>query len=252
MNRLKKIFIILLGLWLVLLTSVVTVVAVNQPNPVPRAVLGMSWGLIILWVIIGGSLMYRLRDPIRRIVLRIPLPWQIKFVLFVTGLALLEEVITTLMTNLAPAFGVAVGEAYIVASTNFLDVVFFHSIINFVGPFVFWALVLRRYDFRPFATFLIFGLSGLLAEVMFSGPQHFAEFGLWIFIYGLMIYLPTYCLPDATTRGKNGRAARRPGWYLYILMIFLPVIFVPLFAWIPYVVNPAHPQPSHFAPMQMN
>ncbi|MDP3993404.1 MAG: hypothetical protein Q8P75_00280 [bacterium] len=210
-----------------------------------RAVIGMAWGVIVFWIMICGSLMYRFREPIRNAVIKIRLPWQIKFVLFVTLLALLEETITTTMTNLAPVFGVKIGEAYITASANFFDVVFFHSAINFIGPFIFWALALQRYNFSPFAAFLTFGVSGVFAEVSFSGPQHFSEFGFWIFVYGLMIFLPAYSLPSAEARG-----ARPAKFYHYILMIFLPALFVPLFAWIPKVIDPAHPQPTHFLPLK--
>lgn len=54
--------------------------------------------------------------------------WKKKFVVFATVLALIEEAITTTMTNLAPLFGVEIGEAYITASTNYVDVVLFHSV----------------------------------------------------------------------------------------------------------------------------
>lgn len=235
MNDKQKVFIKILLCWLLLSTTVVTVFTVG--DPIARVVVGMGWGLIILWIFAGGYLMYRFRDRIREIVQKIPLRWQLKFVLFATFLALVEEAITTAMTNSAPLFGLNVGQAYITASANFFDVVFFHSVINFIGPFIFWALALKRYDFSPFETFTIFGISGVFAEVGFGGPQHFAEFALWIFVYGLMIFLPTYCLPPAAERG-----AKPPRFYMYPLMVFLPSLFVPLVAWIPRVVDPSHPK----------
>ena len=237
----KRIFIILLGVWLLLSTLAVTLFSLV--NPIMRAVIGMAWGVIIFWIVICGGLMYRFRDRIRNVVLRIPLGWKKKFVLFAVFLFLIEELVTTTMTNLAPVFGVRIGETYITASTNFFDVVLFHSAIIFVGPLIFWALALRRYDFSPFGAFLIFGLTGLLAEMGLSGPQHILEFAMWIFVYGLMIYLPMYTLPSATERG-----ARPPRFYHYVLMIFLPLLFVPLLAWIPAVVDPNHPQ-FHFPPI---
>ena len=106
-----------------------------------RAVLGMGWGLILLWIGVGGMLMYRFREPIREGLLKIRLDWRLKFILFATFLALTEEAITTTMTNLAPLFGVKVGEAYITASTNYLDVVALHSVVMFVPLFVGWAFV---------------------------------------------------------------------------------------------------------------
>ena len=49
----------------------------------------------------------------------------VKFVLGCCGLPwlLLEEAITTLMTNCAPFLGVSIGQAYITASANYFDVV---------------------------------------------------------------------------------------------------------------------------------
>lgn len=239
----KRAFIKFLGAWLLLSTLIVTIFSFG--NPASRAIIGMGWGVIVLWIVICGGLMYRFRDPIRRTVLKVPLPWQLTFVLFVTFLALLEETVTTVMTNLAPVFGVKIGEAYIAASTNYFDVVSFHSVITLIGPFVFWALALKRYDFGPFAAFVMFGVSGTLMEVLYGGAAHFFEFGLWIFIYGLMIFLPAYSIPSAEQRG-----ARWAKWYHYVLMVFVPALFTPLFSWIPHVIDPNHPQPVHFPPMK--
>ncbi len=84
--------------------------------------------------------MYCFREPIRGAVSRFRLDWRLKFIVFATLLALTEEAITTTMTNLAPLFGVKVGEAYITASTNYLDVVALHSVVMFV-PFLFILIV---------------------------------------------------------------------------------------------------------------
>lgn len=59
--------------------------------------------------------MYRFREPIREAVLKIRLGWQWKFILSATFLALIEEVVTTTMTNLAPLFGVKVGVVFLPA-----------------------------------------------------------------------------------------------------------------------------------------
>jgi hypothetical protein len=50
-----------------------------------------------------------MRSTIRNAVNKIRIVWRWKFIFFATALALLEEVITTTMTNLAPLFGVKVG-----------------------------------------------------------------------------------------------------------------------------------------------
>lgn len=240
MNTEKRIIVFLGGL---LLFAMFAKTLLFFGNPLLRAAIGMTWGVVVFWIAVCGGIMLRFREQIRNKVLKIRMQWQIKFVLFVTLLALLEEVITTTMTNLAPIFGVKIGEVDFTASTNFFDVVFFHSVIMFVGPFVFWALALKRYDIRPFAAFLIFGISGVFAEVLFGGLPNLLDFEYWIFVYGLMIYLPVYSLPSAEERG-----ARPTRWYHKMLMVFLPALFIPLFAWIPAVVDPGHPQPTHFLP----
>lgn len=237
----RLIFVVALALWLVTMTGAVTVV--TWGNPRARAVLGMGWGLVILWVFLGGVLMHHFRDPIRRVVLRFHLDWRLRFVLFSTLLALAEEVITTTMTNLAPLFGVKIGEAYITASTNYIDVVALHSVVIFVPMFVAWSVILWRYDFSAFEVFLLFGLTGTLAETNF-GLKNPLEFGLWIFVYGLMVYLPSYCVPQE-------RGARRPRWWHYPLAVLVPFLFIPLVP-LPLLAGllyPHHPK-IHFPPIQ--
>lgn len=235
-----RIFIKFLGAWLILTTSAVTLV--TWGNPKMRAVLGMGWGLILLWIVLGGTVMYRFRDRIRSVVEPIPIDWRIKFALSATVLALLEEAITTTMTNLAPLFGVRIGEAYITASTNYLDVVALHSVVLFVPLFVGWAVILWRYDFSPFSVFVLFGLTGTAAETNL-GMKNPLEFGLWIFVYGLMVYLPAYCVP-------RQRKALPPRWWMYPLAIVAPLPFellvpLPLLAGLFF---PHHPQ-LHFPPL---
>ncbi|HEY5909805.1 MAG TPA: hypothetical protein VJA21_04295 [Verrucomicrobiae bacterium] len=228
-------------LWVLLSTSAVT--ALNLRSRITRAVLGMAWGLILLWVLLGGGLMVRFREPIRAFISRIPWDWRLKFVLFATVLALLEEAVTTTMTNLAPLFGVQVGAAYITASANYLDVVALHSVVVFVPMFVGWALMLWRYSFSPFAAFLMFGLTGTLAEALSFGPGNLLQAGFWIFVYGLMVYLPAFCVPA-------DRLARRVRWWHYPLGVvvpffFLPVVPLPLLAGL---LFPHHPK-IHFPPL---
>lgn len=201
-GRLARRFVILLAVWLVATTSLVTMAV--WKTPVARAILGMGWGLIILWIGVGGSLMYLLREKVRNVTARMRLNWRWKFILFSTALALVEEAITTTMTNLAPLFGVQVGTAFITASTNYIDVVTMHSVIVFIPMFIGWQWLLGRWRFTPFQVFVLFGITGTLAECSF-GIEHLREFGLWIFVYGLMVWLPAYCVPEE-------RVARPPRW----------------------------------------
>lgn len=214
-----------------------------------RAQLGLAWGVIIIWIIGGGLFTLWFRNFFRRRSLaKGDRHWARRFVIFATIMALIEEAVTTLMTNLAPAFGVKIGEVYLTASTNYLDVVLFHSVIKFVPMFIILAWLLRRIDFNANELFLIFGATGLLAEMGFGGVQNILNPGFWFFIYGLMVYLPAYCLPPACAgmapAGLSSRArAARPRWWHYPLAIFLPLVGGIL---ISFPVKMIHPVDIHF------
>ncbi len=74
-------------------------------NSTTWALLDMAFLLVVLWVVLGGVFQERSRDRVRQLVLRWRWGWRIKFVLMATALVLVEEAITTSLTNLAPAFG---------------------------------------------------------------------------------------------------------------------------------------------------
>ena len=204
-------------------------------NPVLRAGISMAWGLIVLWVLLGGSLMHAYREKAKAWVQKIPLKWQVKFVLFATILILIEEAITTGMTNLAPLFGVKLGQAYITASANYLDVIFYHSVIVIAPMFIGWAVLLSYFAFSPFEVFLLFGLTGTLAETGYGGPNALGAFAFWTLVYGLMVYLPAYCVPA-------DRPTKKPKWWLYPLAVVFPFVFIPLTAWLPRLFDPQHPK----------
>lgn len=238
-RRIKTTFILLLALWLILSTALVYLATAE--NRVFRAVVSMGLGLIVLWVLVGGTAMYLFRERVKAVVLKLPLHWQVKFVLFATLLAMTEEAVTTLMTNLAPLFGVRIGEAYITASTNYLDVILHHSVILFVPWFIAWAWLLKRYDFSPFWVFLLTGLNGLFAESLAFGWQHLSEFSLWIFVYGLMVYLPAYTVPP-------GRGTHPPKLWHGVLAFFLPLVVGIPWAVLVNLAFPNHPN-IHFPPI---
>jgi hypothetical protein len=180
-----------------------------------KAIIRMALGLTLIWVILGGFLTIRFREPVRNYVQGIPLPWWLKFPLFCIILALLEEGVTVSMTNLAPLFGSQIGQAFITASANYLHTVLFHSVIVFVPMFLVWTVLLRFFDFPPTHVFLLFGLTGSIAEMSMSPTNILA--GFWFFVYGLMIYLPAFCLPQ-------DRTARRPKWWAYLLAVAGPLL----------------------------
>jgi hypothetical protein len=207
-----------------------------------RALMMMADGLALFWIVIGGLLMYRFRDHARNLVRRLPIARPVTFVGFATVMALLEEAVTTTMTNLAPFFGVRVGDAYITASANYLDVVLGHSVIVFVPMFIAWAWLLSRYDFRPAEVFLLFGLTGTVAETGTFGPQNLAMAGFWIWVYGLMVWLPAYAL---STRAAPRRPRPRP-WH-YPLAVVLPIACaIPMAL----IVMQLHPMSVHFPPIK--
>jgi len=132
------------------------------------AIMLMAASLALVWNVIGGSVMYLARNPVRELVNKSPLSRGATFVLFATLLALLEEAMTTTLTNLAPVFGNTQG--FITASRNYLEVVVWHSVIVIAPMFGVWAWLLARFRFRPGWVFLLFGFNGVLAELLIGGP----------------------------------------------------------------------------------
>ena len=100
----------------------------------------------------------------------------------------------------------------------------------------------KAHDFSPFAVFLLFGITGILCEATINPAGAFFGIAQWIFIYGLMVYLPAYCLPQ-------GRGARPVEWYHYVF--FVPAVFLialPLLIPIIYLIGHIlkHPSGAHF------
>jgi hypothetical protein len=238
---LKAGFLILLGLYLIF--GWILVWLFTRENRIAHAVISMGSGLILLWVVVCGSCMIVFRGRIKSVIQKIPLNWQVKFVGLGIFMAMLEEAITTSMTNLAPLFGVEIGEAYITASTNYFDVILHHSVIVFIPWFIAWAWILKRYDFSPFWVFLIFGINGLFAEALTFGLQNLNQFAMWIFVYGLMIYLPAYTIP-----GERG--AIPPKIRHGMLAFFLPLSVSIPWAIVVNLIFPDHPA-IHFPPIQI-
>lgn len=229
----------ILAIWTVLSQIFLVVIFTLFLGPNSRAVMLMATGLMVLWIILGGTLMFRFREPIREFVLMLRLNWAVKFVLFGILLALLEEAVTVLMTNLAPLFGVPIGSAYITASANYFDVVTSHSVVVFIPMFIVWAFILSRWDFSPTAVFLLFGITGFLSEAVFAGTFDISRAPFWIFIYGLMVWLPAYSLPSREN-------VHPPRWWVYPLAVFAPYLLaIP----VALLVSSLHPISIHFPPI---
>jgi hypothetical protein len=192
-DRFTRWLLIAIGIYSGLLVTLLNVHILSSGSTQERAVILMADGLILFWIIIGGSLTPWLRRWLVPKLTAIPLGWRVRFVLLCTAMGLLEEVITTSMTNLAPLLGTTPEEAHITASTNYLVVVCFHSIVVFVPMFVAWAWMLSRWDFSPLKVLLLFGITGSIAEASMN-PANLIG-GFWVFVYGLMVYLPACTVP---------------------------------------------------------
>lgn len=175
----------------------------------------MADGLILFWIVIGGSLTPTLRKRLVPRLAAIPLDWRVRSALLCTPTALIEEVITTTMTNLAPLLGTTPEEAHITASTNYFKVVCFHSVVVFVPMLVAWAWMLSRWDFSPLKMLLLFGITGSMAEASINPTSRIG--GFWVFVYGLMVYLPVCTVP-------GDRPATPPCWWHYPLVVILPIV----------------------------
>ena len=238
---------ILLGL-ATIMAALLYLIGANATDPVEarraHAIACMVTGLLGVWVWGLGALMLRFRAPVVAWVRAIPMMWQVKFVLFATLLACLEEAITVTLTNLAPLFGSRIGEAYITASTNYFDVIAFHSVVVFIPYFIVLALILTRYAVSPFAVFLGFGVVGTVSEAIFSGGiGPLLMFPIWAFVYGLMVWLPCHSIP-------SDRSARPAGVGLSLaLPVVTFVLALPMIAPIVYVIAGVLGHPAiDFAP----
>ncbi len=226
-ESLVRSLLILLAAWCVISTTAVAIFILSKdPDPDHRAIIKMGVGLILIWCVLGGPVMYRFRDSFVAWVARIPLGWRTRFILLCIIFAMLEEAVTTSLTNLAPLLGGVTDAARITASKNYLEVVLKHSVIAFVPLFLCWGWLLSRYDFRPIEVLLLFGLNGTLAETITFGPQHLAEVGMWVWVYGLMMYLPACTVPEE-------RGASTARWWIWVMAVFLPLVFIiPLVLWL--------------------
>jgi hypothetical protein len=202
----------------------------ENPDPDGRAVVYMGLSLIAIWCLFGGTIMHLNRNRFVHLSRSLKIGWKVRFVILSIGMALVEEALTTSLTNLAPYFGGLSDAARITASTNYFRVLS-NSLLAFIPWFICWAWFLGLFDFKPLEVVLLFGLTGLFAESTMDSVlnlEDLAGVGMWVFVYGLMVYLPALTIPQE-------RDAQTPRWYHLPLVIFLPLIFViPLGIWIIY------------------
>ncbi|MBI5957117.1 MAG: hypothetical protein HY866_00180 [Chloroflexi bacterium] len=197
----------------------------DDTSPDDRAIILMAGGLLVFWVILGGLIQRRGRDRFVRWANRLPFGWRVRFVLLCILMALIEEAITTGMTNLGPWLGAESDKAAITASKNYLEVVLLNSVIVFVPMYIAWAWMLARWAFRPVEVLLLYGITGCVAESISFGPQNLIMLGMWVYVYGLMVWLPAHTVPP-------DRSAHPPRWWHWPLAVILPIVatipFVPV------------------------
>ena len=214
-DRITRWLLVGIGIYSGLMVTLLNLVVLSSGKTIDRAIILMADGLILFWIVIGGSLTPTLRRRLVPKLAAISLDWRVRFVLLCTARALIEEGVTTTMTNLAPLFGTTPEEAHITASTNYFKVVCFHSVVVFVPMFIAWAWMLSRWNFSPLKVLLLFGITGSMAEASINPTSLIG--GFWIFVYGLMVYLPACTVPV-------DRPATPPRWWHYPLAVILPMI----------------------------
>lgn len=214
-DRQARILVRVIALYSFITISGVCLVFSLNPHATPAemAVLKMGLGLALIWCAGFGLFTWRYGKRIAARMRAWNMPWQRKFILSCTVLALLEEAVTTTMTNLAPVLGVPIGQAYITHTANYFHLVLFHSVVIFVPWFFVWAWMLKRFDFRPLEIMILFGITGTLAETTLDSGA--LVNGMWIFVYGLMVYIPALALP-------RREGLRPPRFRHYIMAVFLP------------------------------
>jgi len=233
--RVARIVLAGLGVWAaVAYLAVLTIFLLAKPDPADptkfldhRAVIFMGGLLLLIWCLIGGAAQSVWRDRFVRLARRIPIGWRTRFVLLCLVFALLEEAVTTGLTNAAPLLGGVTEAAKITASKNYLEVVCLHSVIVFWPSYIAWAVILSYFDFAPVEVMLLYGLTGWLMELWTFGPQNIGMVGMWTFVYGLMVYLPACTVPP----DRKVRPARWWMWPLAVVVVslasvpFVPVVF---------------------------
>ncbi len=229
----------ILVIWQLVLTTLLTLAGLS--NPKLGALSGMLWGVNIFWIGLVGLSSIWFRDQLASFGKRHSKHLPLMGFLFAMVMALIEEAVTTTMTNCAPLFGAELGDVYITASANYFDVVLFHSVIVMLPQFALLAWLLGRFLISPFAAFMCYGFTGFFNEALFSGPNPLA-LAQWILIYGLMVYAPA-CL----FRECPGR--RKVGWWFFPVVVILPILAsIPMVALLLLVIAPDHPS-IHFPPM---
>lgn len=209
-------------------------------SPVPRTMILMGMTLFIVWVLIAGSIQKYFQKLYPEKLVALKKHPILFFILAAAVLACLEEAVAVTITNLAPLYGVRLGEAYITASSNYFMVIFFHSVIVFIPMFATLGFFLNRYTISPFRAFILFGLVGVFAETLFTGPQAILNAPFWILVYGLVVYVPAHAFVKLERKKLS--------LIFYPFLLLLVAFSAAVTAWIPAKLDMPK---THFAPLRI-
>ena len=159
-DRITRWLLIAIGIYSAVLVSFLNLVILNSDKVKDRAIFLMADGMILLWIIVGGSLTPLLRKRLVPRMVAIPhrLASPVRAVLHGDGPDRGSH--HNHDDQLAPLLGTTPEEAHITASTNYFHVVLCHSVVLFFFMFVVWAWMLSRWDFSPLKVLLLFGITG--------------------------------------------------------------------------------------------
>lgn len=148
------------------------------------------------------------------------------FVLLASMAVLIEEAVAILWNNsVSSSFPSLSDNTLLTATTNYFDLIAKHSVIVFIPMVVVWAYLLSRRNYNAGEAFLYFGMGGILAELVYNfNPLPLMAAGLWVFIYGYMVYTPAIIVFG--NEEKFSFSFRRAGFA--ILLSFLAAIPVAL------------------------
>ena len=189
----------------------------NQDSMQDKAMVSMSTALLVLWVGVCGFIILKTREKIRK---RFTSPnfFVLKFFIFAILMCMIEELITTSLTNTAYLWGLSPYEVYITGSPNYIEVLTKHSLIAFLPQFLCWGIIVSKYDISAQNVLIIYGITGYLNELIAFGiGPNVMSLPFWILVYGLILYLPAYAL-------KRKHGLKEPNIAHYILFIVVPII----------------------------
>lgn len=184
--------------WGILYFIFVGIIAFTQSSSDVQKELGekaafvMQLGHFITWaLLVAPFFLPRFLPAVVNYVKRFNFGKKTLFVLLATLATLIEEGISILWNNnIASSFALT-DNTVLTVTTNYFDLITKHSVVAFIPMLVAWAFLLSRWRYNATEAFVYFGMAGILAELIYNfNLLPVLAAGLWIFIYGFMVYTP--------------------------------------------------------------